>query len=155
VSHDLRGKREEVRTAFHPHAILIHELQVGLVKQCSGVERLVPPPALALTMSQESEFLVEDRKEGGKRRTVAGAQLLQALRNGGLGVVYPKFTSTAGTSTLSTALIRKIVVRTGRGHTLVALSAPRPRAHARPTWPHPMTNPVSRREAFNHTQEEP
>lgn len=121
------------------------------MKQCSGVERLVPPPALALTMSQESEFLVEDRKEVGKRRTVAGAQLLQALRNGGLGVVYPKFTSTAGTSTSprrlrpmgtttrlirrfadfgkdSTALNRKIVVRTGRGHTLVSLSAPPPRA---------------------------
>ncbi len=60
-----------MRTTLPRRAVLIDELEVGLVDQCRRVERVPGLPAPALAMRHLTQFPIHERKERVERGVVS------------------------------------------------------------------------------------
>ena len=71
--------REEVRTVLPPHLIDLHELQVGLVHECGGLESVALALPAHVAARQPAELVVDERREGVERSLIPGAPGQQQL----------------------------------------------------------------------------
>ena len=56
-------KRKEVRAALDARQRLVHKIDIGLVNQGRGVERMIAAPPPTLPMGQPVKLLVDEREE--------------------------------------------------------------------------------------------